>query len=176
MGPGVSMKKSRMLPFALPVGATLLVPALLLYLWGTDFRYLFLQVPIGVLLTGCGLCLVTWTIALFGRIGKGTLAPWNPTRRLVVAGPYTHTRNPMISGVFFVLLGEGVFLGSLAILAWALIFFIINTVYFKYSEEPGLTRRFGEEYKIYRTDVPMWLPRLKPWKEQIRDEPFEKTQ
>lgn len=70
----------------------------------------------------------------------------------------------MISGVLIILLGESVLLGSLAILAWALLFFLVNIVYFKLSEEPGLLERFGEEYKNYRSNVPMWLPRTKPWK------------
>jgi protein-S-isoprenylcysteine O-methyltransferase Ste14 len=70
----------------------------------------------------------------------------------------------MIMGVLSVLVGEGILCGSLAILAWAVLFFLVNTLYFKLSEEPGLLGRFGEEYAAYRADVPMWLPRIKPWR------------
>jgi protein-S-isoprenylcysteine O-methyltransferase Ste14 len=49
-------------------------------------------------------------------------------------------------------------------LAWAILVFIINTVYFIFSEEPGLQKRFGEEYVEYKKNVPRWIPRLKPWK------------
>jgi protein-S-isoprenylcysteine O-methyltransferase Ste14 len=42
----------------------------------------------------------------FAGEGESTLAPWDPPRRLVVTGPYRFVRNPMISGVIFLLLGE----------------------------------------------------------------------
>jgi protein-S-isoprenylcysteine O-methyltransferase Ste14 len=103
------------------------------------------------------------TIRLFIQIGKGTLAPWEPTKKLVAAGIYRHTRNPMITGVTAILLGETVATGSAGLLVWAVLFFILNTVYFKLSEEPGLEARFGDDYVEYRKNVPMWLPRIKPW-------------
>jgi protein-S-isoprenylcysteine O-methyltransferase Ste14 len=65
---------------------------------------------LGGVLIFLGLGLMIATIRLFMRVGKGTLAPWNPTQRLVVQGVYRHVRNPMISGVFFTLLGEAVLL------------------------------------------------------------------
>ena len=58
----------------------------------------------GVMLIG--LLIMGHTIASFIRIGRGTLAPWSPTRKLVVEGLYAHVRNPMILGVLIVLLGE----------------------------------------------------------------------
>jgi len=123
----------------------------------------YLQVPLGLLLFCIGLFLLANTIRLFGQVGKGTLAPWDPPRRLVVQGVYRYVRNPMISGVLFMLLGETVILGSSALLGWFLFAFVLNTVYFKLSEEPGLVKRFGQEYVTYRANVPMWVPRLKPW-------------
>ncbi|OGO38290.1 MAG: hypothetical protein A2W35_18695 [Chloroflexi bacterium RBG_16_57_11] len=78
-------------------------------------------------------------------------------------------RNPMISGVLFTLVGEAILFGSCAIGIWGLLFFVINTIYFKASEEPRLVRRFGQEYLIYRANVPMWLPRLKPWQAENKD-------
>jgi hypothetical protein len=42
-----------------------------------------------------GLVLMVATIRLFVVVGRGTLAPWNPTKRLVVQGVYRHVRNPM---------------------------------------------------------------------------------
>ena len=55
---------------------------------------------------------MVWTNRLFATIGHGTLAPWNPPEKLVVRGVYRHVRNPMITGVFCILLGEAVFFGS----------------------------------------------------------------
>ena len=119
----------------------------------------------GVMLIG--LLIMGHTIASFIRIGRGTLAPWSPTRKLVVEGLYAHVRNPMILGVLIVLLGEAVAAASWRILAWALVFFLMNTLYFVVSEEPGLERRFGEEYREYRRNVPRWLPRLRPWRGRL---------
>ena len=103
--------------------------------------------------------MIAWTVALFAGVGQGTLAPWDPTTRLVVRGPYRHVRNPMISGVLAVLLGEAALFGSLAVLAWWAFVFALNAVYFVLVEEPGLRERFGAEYEAYAARVPRWLPR-----------------
>ena len=117
----------------LPGTVTLVIPALLVrnepWAWpGTDAIGLG-RLVVGVLLVGGGLALWGWTVALFARIGDGTLAPWDPTRHLVVAGPYRHVRNPMITSVVAVLLGEAALLGSQAVLLWGLVFFAANAVY-----------------------------------------------
>ena len=111
-----------------------------------------------------GLLIMGHTIAAFIVIGRGTLAPWSPTSRLVISGLYAHVRNPMILGVIIVLLGEALAFGSWRILAWATAFFAINTLYFVMLEEPGLEKRFGEDYRRYRQNVPRWIPRLRPWR------------
>ena len=118
---------------------------------------------LGGVLICLGLVLVVATIRLFVTVGKGTLAPWIPTQRLVVQGIYRHVRNPMISGVFFVLLGEAVLAASLPIFCWFVVFVVGNAVYIPLAEEPGLVQRFGADYEEYRRNVPRWLPRLRPW-------------
>lgn len=117
----------------------------------------------GALSLVAGLALVASAIGLFTAVGGGTLAPWDPTRRLVVRGAYRHVRNPMIGGVMAVLLGEALLLASTALLGWFLAFVVANAVYIPLFEEPGLERRFGEEYREYRRNVPRWLPRRRPW-------------
>ena len=118
---------------------------------------------IGVALIALGFALWVWTVRLFMRIGKGTLAPWDPTRKLVVEGPYRHVRNPMITAVLAVLLGEAAVFGSQGLLIWAALFLGINWAYFVLHEEPGLERRFGDEYRAYRRNAPRWIPRRTPW-------------
>jgi protein-S-isoprenylcysteine O-methyltransferase Ste14 len=97
-------------------------------------------------------------------MGQGTLAPWEPTQKLIIEGPYRYCRNPMISGVFFMITGEGLMLFSSTILAWAVGFFIINTVYFIFVEERSMMQRFGSDYLKYKKNVPRWLPRLRPFR------------
>ena len=157
----------------LPGVVTVVVPGLIVATggaevgWGLDGAAAALPVALGVALIAAGLAIWAWTVRLFARIGEGTLAPWDATRHLVVEGPYRHVRNPMITGVLAVLLGEAALLGSPDILVWAALFFAINAVYFPLIEEPGLERRFGDEYREYRRNVPRWLPRRTPWSPRV---------
>jgi protein-S-isoprenylcysteine O-methyltransferase Ste14 len=150
------------------------IPALILALtgfdvgWGLDGGLQALPIAAGAGLMCAGLILMYRTISLFAREGEGTLAPWDPTRRLVVRGPYRHMRNPMIVGVLAVILGEAALFGALGILIWGAAFFALNAVWFRLVEEPGLRKRFGEDYEDYRENVPRWLPRRGPWEPSRR--------
>ena len=117
----------------------------------------------GALAFAAGFALFVWCVLLFARVGRGTLAPWDPTRRLVVVGPYRHVRNPMITAVGTMLAGEALYFESVPIGLWLLFFVAINHTYFLLLEEPGLVARFGEEYERYRAAVPRWLPRRRGW-------------
>jgi len=143
----------------LPTVVALVVPFLLLNNYPADFLGSIAQM-VGILLFVSGLLLSLLCIWLFLYIGRGTIMPWDPTRKLVAVGPYQYVRNPMISGVIAILAGEALFFGSLAIGLLAMVFFLINHVYFIYSEEPGLEKRFGESYREYKRNVPRWIPRL----------------
>jgi protein-S-isoprenylcysteine O-methyltransferase Ste14 len=164
----VTWRRQLFAALVLPGVVTIVVPALILA--GTDRGF---ACPVGaaagfrgaagLVLAVVGLLLWAQAVSLFARVGEGTLAPWDPTRHLVVLGPYRRVRNPMISAVVSVLLGEALVLGSTGILVWALAFFLANAVYIPRFEEPGLVRRFGEEYRRYARHVPRWLPRLRPW-------------
>ena len=160
---------SQVKSFILPFTVLLIIPAAILWAtgfkvgWGLGLPWDAVILLAGGLLMGTGMYFLSITIGLFINIGRGTLAPWSPTRKLVVIGPYRHVRNPMISGVLMTLLGESIVFGSLGILICFLLFFIINHIYFIYSEEPGLTKRFGDEYLTYKRNVPRWIPRLRPW-------------
>lgn len=150
----------------LPTMVAIVIPRWILRAYAaTDSRWPAASVSIvprafGALLLLAGVALVAWCIALFARVGKGTLAPWDPTSRLVAVGPYRYTRNPMITGVLTTLVGEALLTGSRLIGLWALTFFVLNHVYFVVLEEPGLMRRFGESYAEYKRTVPRWLPRI----------------
>jgi protein-S-isoprenylcysteine O-methyltransferase Ste14 len=154
----------------LPFMVVVMIPRWLLRGYSvSDTRWIDGTVPaafahvIGALTFLAGFALFAWCVSLFARIGKGTLAPWDPTRRLVVVGPYRYVRNPMITGVLVMLAGEAVFLGSRVLAIWAFTFLIINNVYFLILEEPGLERRFGASYLEYKSAVPRWLPDGRRW-------------
>jgi protein-S-isoprenylcysteine O-methyltransferase Ste14 len=143
----------------LPGTVTIVVPAVILWLWGAEVE------PgtgvVGALAVTAGVALVAWTINLFDTVGNGTLAPWDPTSALVVRGPYRYVRNPMITGVAAILAGEALFFRSWGIAIELGVFVVVNAVYFPVVEEPGLRRRFGAEYEEYRARVPRWLPRVR---------------
>lgn len=121
---------------------------------------------LALLPAGAGLALAIWTVRLFIKFGDGTPAPWDPPRKLVIRGPYRHVRNPMITAVLFMLLAETILFQSWPIAMWMGFFFIGNAIYFPMSEEKGLDKRFGDEYRIYKANVPRWIPRLRPWNQQ----------
>jgi protein-S-isoprenylcysteine O-methyltransferase Ste14 len=153
--------------FILPLTAAGLVPALLLAHigWAQALAAVHpARAVAGALPAATGLALLAWTVTLFIRIGRGTLAPWDPTRKLVVRGPYAHVRNPMITGVLAILIGEAIAFGARPLWTWAALFVAINHLYFLVSEEPGLADRFGAEYEAYKRHVPRWVPRLSAWR------------
>ena len=154
-----------------PVTMTLLIPALIVF-WA-DVRLPDFGSPltvglviVGGLLIAAGLGLLIWTVLLFDRVGKGTLGVgkvMGEPVNLVVRGPYRHVRNPMISGVLCILLGEAAVTVSGWLLLWFAIFFTVQAISIQFWEEPHLTRQFGDEYLSYRRHVPRWLPRMSAW-------------
>jgi len=133
------------------------VPAL-----GRSFGDVALQV-IGVPLFAVGLLLFAASLRRFVTEGEGTLAPWDPPRRLVVRGPYRFVRNPMISGLIFVLFSEALLLLSRHHAEWAATFLLINLIYIPLLEEPMMVARFGDDYREYCRHVGRILPRLRAW-------------
>ena len=150
---------------ALPVPVCVIVPSLLLYFSnGQPQGFVLWRFIMGIICFLAGMSLAVSTVRLFPKLGNGTPAPWDPTTKLIVTGPYAYVRNPMITGVVLILISEALMLGSWAIGIWAVVFLIINMFYFPLSEEPGLRKRFGKDYDEYCKNVPRFIPRLTPWK------------
>jgi protein-S-isoprenylcysteine O-methyltransferase Ste14 len=150
----------------LPGMVTVVIPATILYFTGVAwplFPWNIVLPVIGSFFILVGLILAVWTIGLFILVGNGTLAPWNPPQKLVVRGVYRHVRNPMITGACCILLGEAIFFGSLSLLGLFAFGLVLNLIYIPLSEEPGLAKRFGDDYLLYKRNVPRWIPRLTPW-------------
>ena len=118
---------------------------------------------IGIFLIVAGLGLALATIPFFLRQSSGTNMPWDPAPELIVTGIYRYVRNPMHIGVFSIMMGEGLILRSISILSFVTFAIILHLFYIPYSEERGLVKRFGEEYLVYKENVPRWIPRLTPW-------------
>jgi len=105
--------------------------------------------------------LIGWSVLIFLR-AKGTPVPLNPPPQLITTGPYAYVRNPMLTGVFALLFGIGVLLGSVSfIVIFTPLFIFINVWELKVIEEPELLKRLGQDYIEYRKSTPMFFPSLR---------------
>ena len=118
----------------------------------------YLGVPL-ILLGAAGLL---WCIWDFFSQGRGTLAPIDPPKHLVVRGLYRYVRNPMYVCVVTILTGEAIFFMSRSVLLEAGIFFSLAYLFVVLYEEPALRRQFGESYEEYVRTVGRWIPRTRP--------------
>jgi protein-S-isoprenylcysteine O-methyltransferase Ste14 len=117
--------------------------------------------PLGVVGLGLallGMALAVWCVLAFVALGKGTPAPFDPPRRLVVRGPYRFIRNPMYLGAGVALGGVALFYRSLPLAIYAAGFLLAAHLFVVGYEEPTLTRLFGADYAAYRARVGRWLP------------------
>ena len=153
----------------LPGIALLLIPVLIIWLmrgseWASSLaRPDQAQFWLGLLGGILGAWLALASVSTMLRYGEGTPAPWDPTRRLVLHGPYRYVRNPMMIGVMLILLAEALLLQSPGIAIWFAVFLLLNGFYLPGVEEKGLEQRFGEDYRQYKANVPRWIPRTRPW-------------
>jgi len=113
----------------------------------------------GMILVTVGTMIALWCVLTFVFIGKGTPAPFDPPRKLVIRGPYRFVRNPMYIGAGMTLSGAALFYESLSILFYAGLFFLITHLFVVFYEEPTLRRTFGVDYEAYRRRVGRWVPK-----------------
>jgi protein-S-isoprenylcysteine O-methyltransferase Ste14 len=110
----------------------------------------------GAITLGAILGLGLWSVVLFRRSGQDE-NPWKPTPRLVERGPFLVSRNPMYLQMLLVCLGAAVALGNLwialliPVAGWALQRLAIL------PEEAYLERKFGAEYRGYKSRVRRWI-------------------
>ncbi len=113
----------------------------------------------GMIMVAIGTAIALWCVLTFVFIGKGTPAPFDPPRKLVIRGPYRFVRNPMYIGAGMTLAGAAVFYQSLSIFIYTGLFFLITHLFVVLYEEPTLRRTFGDEYETYFRRVRRWLPK-----------------
>lgn len=143
---------------------TLVVPgtvAVYLPLWIAGDREIatggVLAFALLLLLAGAGS--YAWSVWDFATFGRGTPAPIDAPKRLVVRGLYHYTRNPMYVGVLSVVCGFALLYRTPSVLLYALVVVTAFNLFVRLYEEPHLAREFGEEYRDYCRRVGRWLPR-----------------
>jgi protein-S-isoprenylcysteine O-methyltransferase Ste14 len=137
------------------------VPARLLS-WSGIVRPAAIQVQqvIGMVIGAAGSAVALWCIFTFASVGRGTPAPFDPPRRLVILGPYRFVRNPMYIGAGLALAGAALFYESLPLLGYVAFFFLATHFFVVWYEEPALRRTFGQEYQAYCDRIRRWWPRV----------------
>ena len=106
-----------------------------------------------------GGALYAWTVWDFAAFGRGTPAPIDAPRRLVVRGLYRYTRNPMYVGILTVLVGQVALFASTALALYAIAVLAGFHAWIVAYEEPRLAAAFDSQYAAYCRQVPRWLPR-----------------
>jgi protein-S-isoprenylcysteine O-methyltransferase Ste14 len=102
-----------------------------------------------------GIGMAIGAIRIFRRIGTPA-RPSQPTSALATTGMFTRTRNPMYVGGSLVLLGIAIGFA----LEWVLLLLVVSLPLLHYGiilrEERYLERKFGDEYRRYKTKVPRY--------------------
>ena len=148
---------------ALFIGLVLIyVPARLLS-WPGIVRPVAIEVQqiAGMVIGAAGAAVALWCIFTFAFVGRGTPAPFDPPRRLVIQGPYRFVRNPMYIGAGLALAGAALFYKSLPLLGYTGLFFLATHLFVLRYEEPALRRTFGQEYEAYCGRVRRWWPSVR---------------
>lgn len=146
----------------LPFMVTLVIPTILLLVtrgelsssWTLSNPLSWLLIVVGMGFILFGISMLARTILLFETIGDGTLAPWNPPQHLVVAGVYRYTRNPMITGIFAILLGEVILFGAGVLLVWLAFFFHRQVDLYIPIRRPHPRSTFWRRFQIVSPECP----------------------
>jgi len=128
-----------------------------------------LGVPAARIVGGIVLAIgVAGLVECFGRFalkGHGTPAPIAPPENLVVSGLYRHIRNPIYVALLCAIVGQALLLGSVILLEYAGVVWLLFHAFVVGYEEPTLRQQFGSSYAAYQANVPRWWPRLTPWQD-----------
>lgn len=125
---------------------------------------------IGLILICVGLLPPVSAFVEFAKAG-GTPMPIAPPPQLVISGFNRYVRNPMYVGLLLTIIGQALLFGSLGLLIYVALAWVVVAAFVHWYEEPTLTRKFGADYQEYRRAVPAWRPRLHPWTPNHPDTP-----
>ncbi|MCP4021605.1 MAG: isoprenylcysteine carboxylmethyltransferase family protein [Desulfobacteraceae bacterium] len=145
---------------ALPGIVALIIPPVIAYFdpWNKN------PWPPGMFVMLIGAIVLFWCVRDFYVLGKGTLAPWDPPKNLVVLGLYRFVRNPMYVGVLLLVLGWSIYFCSPVLIAYLFILAVAFHIRVIKNEEPWLKAQFASQWELYQKKVSRWLPRIVPWK------------
>ena len=141
----------------------LLVAGVLPWLISRITAPVLLRSPYGLVPLLFGGAILLAAVVSFYRWGRGTLAPWDPPKHLVVRDLYRLNRNPMYVGVVLTVWGWALITGHLWNYAYALLLPVIFHLRVVLYEEKQMERLFGREWEAYRRAVPRWGVARRPY-------------
>lgn len=151
--------KTIVFTFLFPGSFTILVPYWLLSSRSLPPLELGVLRYFGALPILIGAAIYFWCAWDFTFAGRGTPAPIDPPKELVVRGLYRYVRNPMYIGILLILLGEAFLFASQGLFVYVAVMFTVYFLVVILYEEPTLKQKFGESYRRYCRNVPRWIPR-----------------
>jgi protein-S-isoprenylcysteine O-methyltransferase Ste14 len=84
---------------------------------------------------------------------------------LITNGPFAYVRNPLYLGNMMIYVGVGIM--SMALFPWlviiALLWFYVQYRLIVAREEEFLSKRFGEEFAVYKKHVSRFFPRMRKY-------------
>jgi protein-S-isoprenylcysteine O-methyltransferase Ste14 len=116
----------------------------------------YLAIPLWLI----GVIILLWCFWDFLVKGRGTPAPIDPPKELVVTGLYNYVRNPMYVGVLMIIIGHFLWFKTIWMIAYAGLIFLAFHLFVTLYEEPNLKETFGAAYEGYTKKVPRWIPRI----------------
>ena len=119
-----------------------------------------LSLAIALVFFAVGALIYLWCLWHFAVFGRGTPAPIDAPKRLVIRGLYKYSRNPMYIGVLTIVLGWAILYRSIAVLGYTALLWLCFHLFSVYYEEPHLRKIFGSEYEQYCARVGRWLPKF----------------
>ncbi|MFE5672715.1 methyltransferase family protein [Agromyces sp. NPDC056523] len=128
--------------------------------WGLAVPFPPAATPLGVTVFVLASALGVWSAAAMSTRGAGTPLPAAMPNRLVIAGPYRFVRNPMAIAGIVQGVAVGLMLGSWMVVVYAIAGSLVWNYAIRPLEESDLERRFGDEFRRYRSSVRCWWPGL----------------
>ena len=110
---------------------------------------------VGVALSLIGLLMRAWAS---GYLKKN--------QELTTTGPYAHTRNPLYFGTFIMATGIAISTNAWWFVALFMALYLLIYVPVMQAEAQTLAKLFPDEFVAYSQRVPMFLPRLAPYRDE----------
>ena len=146
--------KSLVFTLIVPGSVAVLVP----YLISKETRLYATWVSLlGIIFISSGFAIYCWCVWDFITLGKGTPAPIDAPKHLVVKGLYHYTRNPMFVSILIIILGWIQLYASLPLLIYGVFVTLCFQMFIIFYEEPKLHQIFGDNYIGYKNTVNRWL-------------------